>query len=576
MTPSSPCAYPSPAVSNEITMTVNSGGPASVTIAASQTTICAGQLVTFTGTITNGGTDPAYEWTLNGNVVGSDTNVYQTTSLANGDVVRLTMQPYGSCAGNAAVYSNSITMTVGSGVTPSVNIAATTATVCSGQTVTFTATPVNSGSTPAYQWKHNGNNVGTNSNTWQNASLVNGDMVWVVMTSSLGCASPASVASNSITMTNGTTVTPAVSIAADYTTMCAGGVVTFTATPVNGGSTPTYQWRVNNNDVSNSNSSSYQTGLLANGDVVSVVMTSSLACANPVPVSSNSITMTITPDPVTVYRDLDGDGYGSQGSGAFISCAVPAGYVTNNLDCNDNNATIYPGSPEICGNGVDENCNGQVDENCSAVLPVLQLRTYPVKEGNTGYTLLIVQVALDIPAPLPVSVNYSTRDDEAIAGLDYVAASGLLTIPAGSKSATLQLRIIGDLLNESNEGFWINFNNLVNVVAGNVAQSRIMIIDDDKKTNKSGRMDNLPETGESLTIPSVLRRTQVWVIPQIGNYENEVLILDAQGTLVSRFINYRNQASFGKLAAGMYFYRIRIKQTKGGDKYYTGRLLITD
>jgi hypothetical protein len=35
-------------------------------------------------------------------------------------------------------------------------------------------------------------------------------------------------------------------------------------------------------------------------------------------------------------------------------------------DCNDNNASVRPGLPEICGNGVDDNCNGVVDEGCPA------------------------------------------------------------------------------------------------------------------------------------------------------------------------------------------------------------------
>ena len=37
-----------------------------------------------------------------------------------------------------------------------------------------------------------------------------------------------------------------------------------------------------------------------------------------------------------------------------------------NSDCNDADATIFPGAVEQCGTGVDENCNGQTDEGCLA------------------------------------------------------------------------------------------------------------------------------------------------------------------------------------------------------------------
>ncbi len=41
------------------------------------------------------------------------------------------------------------------------------------------------------------------------------------------------------------------------------------------------------------------------------------------------------------------------------------GYTTCNGDCNDGNASIHPGVPEICNN-IDDNCNGVVDEGFDA------------------------------------------------------------------------------------------------------------------------------------------------------------------------------------------------------------------
>ena len=54
-----------------------------------------------------------------------------------------------------------------------------------------------------------------------------------------------------------------------------------------------------------------------------------------------------------VCEDKDGDGYY-----AYNAVSCPQGN-----DCNDNDATIYPGVTEKC-DGKDNNCDGQVDEGC--------------------------------------------------------------------------------------------------------------------------------------------------------------------------------------------------------------------
>ena len=75
--------------------------------------------------------------------------------------------------------------------------------------------------------------------------------------------------------------------------VCAGSTVIYTATRVNGGANPGYQWKVNGTVVSvNSNTYSYVPG---NNDNVSCVLTSDILCSTGNPATSNSILMTVHP-----------------------------------------------------------------------------------------------------------------------------------------------------------------------------------------------------------------------------------------------------------------------------------------
>ncbi|MFN5323300.1 MAG: SBBP repeat-containing protein [Bacteroidota bacterium] len=94
-----------------------------------------------------------------------------------------------------------IAVTVNPNVNASVSISSNpSGAVTANTSITFTAVPVNGGSTPVYQWKKNGVNVGTNSSTYVNNAWVNNDVVHCAMTSNANCVIGSPATSNNITV----------------------------------------------------------------------------------------------------------------------------------------------------------------------------------------------------------------------------------------------------------------------------------------------------------------------------------------------------------------------------------------
>ncbi|WP_116107537.1 MopE-related protein [Lewinella sp. IMCC34191] len=65
------------------------------------------------------------------------------------------------------------------------------------------------------------------------------------------------------------------------------------------------------------------------------------------------------------YADTDDDGYGDPSNFA-VACSAPIGYVALAGDCDDNNNTVYPGATELC-DGLDNDCNGSVDDGVTSI-----------------------------------------------------------------------------------------------------------------------------------------------------------------------------------------------------------------
>ena len=65
-------------------------------------------------------------------------------------------------------------------------------------------------------------------------------------------------------------------------------------------------------------------------------------------------------DGLIYYADTDGDGFGNAAI-TQVACSQPSGYVSVAGDCNDADASVYPGATDVC-NGLDDNCNTIIDD----------------------------------------------------------------------------------------------------------------------------------------------------------------------------------------------------------------------
>jgi hypothetical protein len=173
-----------------------------VSISSPATTICVGTTANFTATVSGAGTSPSYQWTVNGNNVGSNSPVYSSSALQNGDVIKcaIAINPSLQCATVFTAESNNITMIISNAAPPIINITASANNICPGEPVQFTATIANCGTSPSYQWKLNGANVGGNNSTFSSTSLSDNDALSCMVTPGNGSCSSIPVLSNVINM----------------------------------------------------------------------------------------------------------------------------------------------------------------------------------------------------------------------------------------------------------------------------------------------------------------------------------------------------------------------------------------
>ena len=128
-------------------------------------------------------------------------------------------------------------------------------------------------------------------------------------------------------------------------------------------------------------------------------------------------------------------------------------------DTNQNGADFTAGVPSarnsastvsVCGGGGS---------------PFVSVNDVAAVETDAGTTQFFFAFGLSQPAgPGGVTISYATANGTATAGSDYVAASGVLTIPAGENSVAFSITVNGDTTPEADETFFVNIASVTGAV----------------------------------------------------------------------------------------------------------------
>ncbi len=309
---------PSGCISSASSVVTVNATPTATTTPTGPVVICTSASITINASPTTAGL--TYQWQDGGTDIPGATSSSYTTSVAGS--YRVVITNTSGCSGTSPLVA--VTVSGSAVVVPDVTVSASPGTtVCSTiGTVSYTAIPVNGGPSPSYEWFVNGTPVGGPGVTFS-YTPANGDIVKCNLTSSLACAVPATV-SDSVTMTVNPAVTPDVLITpSPNDTVCIGQSVTYIATPINGGSSPTYQWTENGINVATGLS---YTTIPTNGDIIFCAMTGAAACATATGATSAPLVMTVqSPVANTVSISASSPSISAGESVTFVAVALNAG-----------------------------------------------------------------------------------------------------------------------------------------------------------------------------------------------------------------------------------------------------------
>ncbi|MCP4799453.1 MAG: hypothetical protein GY893_05830, partial [bacterium] len=133
--------------------------------------------------------------------------------------------------------------------------------------------------------------------------------------------------------------------------------------------------------------------------------------------------------------------------------------------------------------------------------------------GNATFTVTLSEVS-----GKDVTVDYASSDVSTTAGSDYTASSGTVTIAAGNTTASINVPILVDTLDESNETATVTLSNPTNATIASEATQIGSDIDGEAANDYSGTSVSLSSDGSIVAIGAP--QNDLWDSGHVRIYQN--------------------------------------------------------
>lgn len=136
------------------------------------------------------------------------------------------------------------------------------------------------------------------------------------------------------------------------------------------------------------------------------------------------------------FADNDVDTYGDPNFPGVSECTTPAGYVDNDLDCDDTNASIQPNAAEVDGDGIDNDCDTLIDgETATSDLVLVDVAPVALPPGR-----MLVGQSVNVSVRTVVSNNDPIPTDGEVTRTATASAGATIT-PASAVSLQNNIRL---------------------------------------------------------------------------------------------------------------------------------------